>query len=407
MEDVEPPSISSRCQVQLELKHNHKQWPSTKAMDLLHKLDQDRKFLFDSDKRRKYGYDKDLGFMSACNWEYEYIEVEEPEYTPSTLAIKYNFILSLYPFPVQLIKILRSKGWTVTGRHRMGRESPTTHKIEWGPWDYQLHEAPTRAALLADLEQLDKDTAKLDREISECQALLEIMPILPLPSTREEKRASLSRTFADFRRRLHDLVYQNATLFHPNGGGGYVRNLIRALRAMQLNPDVQLQDQVTYMFITFIFCCQCVFEIEIANDIIRIPPDDVRDIMPKEPFLSQFRERFRTDTDFKADWMLITSTIWISMQYMDIEPTNSYFMELYPFHDLRNDVNAFIATLESKKTKLQARRVEANRNLAHLHPATVGRAHHHAPPDGAGPSMKRKRDPLLEMATLLDRWVIG
>ena len=92
---------------------------------------------------------------------------------------------------------------------------------------------------------------------------------------------------------------------------------------------------------------------------------------------------------------------------MDNVPTHSEFMELYPFHDLRNDVNVYIATHESKKTQLQARRVEANRNLAHLHPVTVGRAHHHTPPDGAGPSMKRKRDPLLEMTTVLDRWVIG
>jgi hypothetical protein len=119
-------------------------------------------------------------FIFGSNWEYEDIDMEEPEYTPATHTIKLNFILSYYEFPQRIIDILRSNGWTVTGRHRISPESHTTHKIDWGPWDYQLHEAPKRAALLADLEQLDKDTARLDREISDCQALLVIMSICKL-----------------------------------------------------------------------------------------------------------------------------------------------------------------------------------------------------------------------------------
>ncbi len=410
MEDVEPPSLSNRCQVQLELKNIHKTWPSVYAMNLLTRLDQDRKFLFDSGKRRKYGYDKDCRFMFGCNWEDEDIEVEEPEYTPSTHIIKFNFIMSLYPFPEQLIEILRSNGWTVTGRYRMGLESPTTHKIDWGPWDYQLHEEPKRAALLADLEQLDKDTAKLDRGISDCQALLAIMPIFPQPPTREAKMTMLSRTLADFRRRLDELVYAHSDLFRASLGGGHINDFIEALRHMQLTTDISLHEQVSGMFITFIFCCQCVFSTDIIKDVF---VDDIAflDMLtPREPFLSEFRRLFAADKVFKAEWMRITRSIWESMQYMDSAPTSSDFMALYPFHDALNEINASIATHESKKTELQTRRRDVLRNLAHLHAATAGRgspsnpAPQHADPDGAGPSNKRKLD---QMATLLERWVIG
>ena len=81
-------------------------------------------------------------------------------------------------------------------------------------------------------------------------------------------------------------------------------------------------------------------------------------------------------------------------------------MELYPFHDLLNSINAYIATRESHKTELQTRRVTVLRNLTHLHPDTAGGGSpspdlvhpHHAPPDGGGPSNKRK---LADMVTLL------
>ena len=173
--------------MQLVLK-NETEFREYKVRELLYDLGNDRKFLFDYDQRRTYGYGNKYEMNAVgCHWEPQDIEVDEPEYTPCDHTIKFNFIISGHPFPVEIIEILRSDGWTVTGRHRMGRKSHTTQDIVWEPWDYQLQEAPKRAALLADLEQLDMDTAKLDREISDCQALLAIMPIFPLPSTREEK----------------------------------------------------------------------------------------------------------------------------------------------------------------------------------------------------------------------------
>ena len=182
--------------------------------------------------------------------------MEEPEYTPSTQTINLNFILYVYPFPQEIIEILQSDGWTVTGRHRMGQKSRTTPEIVWGPWDYQLQEAPKHAALLADLEQLDKDAAKLDREISDSRTISAIMHIVPLPPSREEKKVLLGQTFADFRRRLLELVHNNKDLFNPDGGGGYVHNVISSLRQMQLDDDMSLETQLIFIFFAFIYCSQ-------------------------------------------------------------------------------------------------------------------------------------------------------
>ena len=109
---------------------------------------------------------------------------------------------------------------------------------------------------------------------------------------------------------------------------------------------------------------------------------------------------------YKLSLLLRSVTSWECMQYMQSAPTSSEFMELYPFHGLLNDINAYIAAHESRKTELQARRVDVLRNLAHLHPDLAGGgspspdlAHpHHGPPDEGSPSNKRK---LVDMQTLL------
>lgn len=399
------PNLDSMCQVQLVLKmeNDSLEW---KVKRMLHHLGQDRRFLFDSTKRQKYKHIIDEKFFPGCNWNYADIDMEEPEYTPSTNTINLNFILYEYSFPVEIIEFLRSDDWTVTGRHRISHNSHTSQDIVWGPWDYQLHEAPTRAALLADLEQLDKDAAILDREISDSRAISAIMPIVPIPSAPEERKELLRRTLADFRRRLFELVFNNNDLFSPDGGGGFVHHVIFCLRQVQLTPDLSLDTHLIFVFFAFIYCCQCVFETPVAKDIFNILKDGLDDVMPKEPFLSRFRQVVHTNRDFKSKWMHIIRTTFECMQYMESAPTSSEFMQLYPCHDLLNNINANIETREARKTELQVRRVDVLRNLAHLHPDTIDRGSpspdlthpHHASYDAGGASNKRKLD---DMSTLL------
>jgi len=406
--------LSSKCQVQLVLNKNVVGVGWDYVQRMLEHFERYPKFLFSGTQRWRLGYDPKEEF-ERFDWDYDRIDMEAPEYTPSTNTINFNFILSGYPFPEKIIEILRSNGWTVTGRYRMGLQSPTTHKIDWDPWDYQLHEAPKRAALLVELEQLDKDIAKLDREISECQALLAIMPIVQLPSSREDKNLLLSRTLANFRFRLTDLVVKHTTLFNLAGGGEHIRDMIDILRNMQVNNDASQvieQDVLTMTFMIFLFCCQCVFEIQIAKYVFKEHIDeDIDDwVMPSEPFLGQFRELFNSDEDFKSEWKYIIINIWKSIQYMETNPKESDFLHLYPWYDYIISANNLISTHQSQKPKLQARRLEVLRDLAHLHPDTIHRGSpspilipEHSTPDGAGPSNKRK---LTEMATLLDRFFI-
>jgi hypothetical protein len=93
--------------------------------------------------------------------------------------------------------------------------------------------------------------------------LLVIMTIVPLSATREEKKALLSQTLTDFRRRLIELVYKHSDLFDPQGGGGYPHHLNSAFRQTRLMTEgidlyEQTNKQTVFMFVTFSFCCQCV-----------------------------------------------------------------------------------------------------------------------------------------------------
>jgi hypothetical protein len=185
---------------------------------------------------------------------------------------------------------------------------------------------------------------------------------------------------------------------------------------MQLTDINTLREQMGAIVYYFIWCVECAFDIRLPQKNTNYSPDDADvKIMPKEPFLGQIRQLFATNPDFKAEWTCIMSTMWKSSQYIDnepeVEPKNSdEFPDLIPHHICLYVLNKALATFESKKTELQARRVDLLRNLAHLHAATAGRgspshpAPQHADPDGAGTSNKRK---LSEMSTLLERWVIG
>jgi len=376
--------------------------------------------LFSREQRWRLGYDPNLKFVTM-NWDYDRIDMEAPEYTPSTHTITLNFILSGYPFPEGIIEILRSNGWTVTGRYCMGHKSHATQDIVWGPWDYHLQAEQKRTELLAltHFEQLDKDIAKLDRQISDCQALLAIIRIVPSPPNREEKRDLLSQTLSDFRRRMTELICKHSDLFVPERGCKYLHDLIDYLRHMQLTVDISRREQTDFMIFAFLWCCECVFDIRVPKTFLfDISPEDesiFEMVRPKEPFLGQIRELFTTDKDFKAQWISIISTIWKSCQYMDFEPEveprhSDEFIDFYPHHNYLELINTTVVTYESQKQKLRARRREVLRDLTHLHPDTIHRRSpspiltpDHSTPDGAGSSTKRKLD---EMTTLLDRFVI-
>jgi len=198
-EDEYPPW---RCQVQFVLTRETEGINDASiARALISKLGKDIKFLFDSDKSRKYGFDPDWKFTTWYHWEYEYIDVQEPEYTPSTHSITFNFMISVYPFPKAIIEMLQDAGWTVTGRYRMGVKTRTTQEIEWETWDYRLDEVWKRAAWTTEFEQINKDTANVDGEIRDCQGILAITSVSPpAPATPEEEKLLLSQTL-NFRKR--------------------------------------------------------------------------------------------------------------------------------------------------------------------------------------------------------------
>ena len=134
----------------------------------------------------------------------------------------------------------------------MGVKSHTTQEIVWEAWDYRLDEARKRAAWTAELEQINKDTANVDEEIRDCQAILAIASVSPTaPATPEEEKLLLSQTFSDFRSRLTVLVYEHSDLFNQDGEGGAAGKLIRGLRKKQLEGT--LQDCTGVVFCIF-FC---------------------------------------------------------------------------------------------------------------------------------------------------------
>jgi hypothetical protein len=142
---------------------------------------------------------------------------------------------------------------------------------------------------------------------------------------------------------------------------------------LHLSADATLDIEAASIFVSFIFCCQCAFEVQIAKDIFGIEDGAMLAYMPKDPFATQMRARVEADEDFKAEWMRIISTIWECMQYVETEPTHADFMELYPCQEIRNWMTEFVGSHEARKTELQARRVDVLRSLAHLHGATVVR----------------------------------
>jgi hypothetical protein len=210
-------------------------------------------------------------------------------------------------------------------------------------------------------------------------------------------------------------VYKHTVLFNQVEGGEHVRDMIDILRTMRLNLDTSQvieQDVLSMTFMIFIFYCQCDFEIQIAKYVFKEHIDeDVNDwVIPKEPFLGQFRKLFNSDKDFKSEWKYIISNIWKSIQYMETNPKESDFLKLYPWYDYIISANDLISTHQSQKQKLQARRPDVLRNLTHLHPDTIHRGSpspiltpDHSTSDGADPLNKHKLDTI---ATLIDRWVI-
>jgi hypothetical protein len=246
-----------------------------------------------------------------------------------------------------------------------------------------------------------------------------VFRIVPEPRTQEEKRELLSQTLADFRISLTVLVNTHSALFRRNGGGGTVHDMLSNVREAQLSENSHSTEQTTeivsqFVFLSFDFCCQCVFDISVTRDVFHYDEDFMNDFIPKEPFLGQFRELFYTDKNFKAKWMHIITSAWKFIQYVDmadVVPTTSFFMHFYPGHETLHEISEFVSTHESQKKELQARRRDVLRHLAHLHHATVGRYHpspivsqHHVHPEEPVPSNKRK---LEYMTTLLDRWVIA
>jgi len=133
-------SLSNKCHVQLLLK---KDGDPDVQRRMLNDLRNYQKFLFSGDQHWRLGFDPNSKFMSM-NWDYDRIDMEAPEYTPSTHTITLNFMISGYPFPEGIIEILNNNGWTVTGRYCMGYKSRKTQEIVWGPWDYHLYESSKR-----------------------------------------------------------------------------------------------------------------------------------------------------------------------------------------------------------------------------------------------------------------------
>ena len=384
---------TKKCQVQLVLKKDERDGGLGVEFlrSMLRDLGKYPKFLFSTEQRWRLGYDP-IGKFRAINWDLEKIDVEAPEYTVSTQSMTFNFIVEADTFPQGIVDILQANGFTVTGRHRMG-VGLGYWKTEWEAWDYSLDEAGKRAAWTADVEKIDQDIAKIEREIRDCKAMLAIVSVLePTPATGAEKQSLKIQTFADFRRRLFECVFAHQDLFGLPGPEGHsVHSLIDNLRRLQLSADTTIDIENALIYMSFFFCCQCAFEVQIAHDIFGIEDEDVLAFMPKDPFASEMRARMDVDEDFKAEWMKMLSTTWKCIQYTEKEPQYAEFMELYPSQETWNYINKFVGSHEARKTELQARRVEVLRNLAHLHGATVGRG-------GEAGLGKRK---LAEMSALL------
>ena len=248
------------------------------------------------------------------------------------------------------------------------------------------------------LDVLAADSATIDRELSDSRALLDIMRIVPPPSSRADKSALFRHTIADFRRALFQFVYEHSELFAPLGGGGWAHHIVDGLREMQHVADVPLDEQTGVIFYAFVFCCQCLFETPVAQEMLaalRLDLEEPEQMLPVEPFLGRFRLLLRMHPHAEAEWTRIICARSVCMQYLDSAPRSSEFMALYPFHDARNAVLAFIANREGLSTEFAAFRVEACRELAHLHPHTTGAGSPSPflapdPPDAAWYSNKRK-----------------
>ena len=352
---------------------------------MLGDLERTPKFLFSSTERSRLGYDLKREFW-ALDWDLDYVSVEAPEYTVSTKIIKFNFIVVADTYPQGIVDILQANGFTVTGRHRMGVGPPGWRNTKWEAWDTTQIEGERRAAWTAEVEQLDQDIAKIEREIRDARAMRAIVSVVvPMPETRAERQSLKTQTFTDFRRFLVECVYAHQDLFgqyaEPTPPAVVVRDqysvhqLIADLRSLELSPDASVDSDVGCIVFSFVFCCQCVFELRMADvlalSLEHVQHEEVVQRLPKDPFASQVRARVNADKDFKAEWMRIIGTIWECFQYFEIEPTHAEFMELYPVQDMWNHIDAFVGSHEARKTELHARRVDVRRKLAHLHGATV------------------------------------
>jgi hypothetical protein len=357
---------------------------------MLGDLQRTPKFLFSRAERSRLGYDAKMKFW-ALDWDLDLVSVEAPEYTVSTQSITFNFILVADTYPQGIVDILQANGFTVTGRHRMGVGLPGWRNTKWEAWDTTLEEAGRRAAWTAEVEQLDQDIAKIEREIRDARDLRAIVSVVVrMPESRTERRSLKIQTFTDFRRFLVECVYKHQDLFgqyaEPAPPAVVVRDqysvheLIADLRSLELSPDASVDSDVGCIVFSFIFCCQCVFELRMADVLalslehVHVQHEEVLERLPKDPFASQVRKRVHRDEVFKSEWMKIIRTIWECYQYAEIEPKIAMFMELDPLNrveNICNDIDTFVGSHEALKTELHARRVDVRRKLAHLHGATV------------------------------------
>ena len=137
---------TKKCQVQLVLKNEKKDGGTDVKGQrrMLSDMGNYPKFLFSSEQRWRLGYDPKEKF-GAIDWDYDRIDMEAPEYTPSTHSITFNFIMKTDTYPREIVDILQANGWTVTGRHRMG-VGIGNGKTEWEAWNTKLEEALWRTA---------------------------------------------------------------------------------------------------------------------------------------------------------------------------------------------------------------------------------------------------------------------
>jgi hypothetical protein len=389
--DATKDQLSKKWQVQLVLKINEERsGHGAELLDAMREsLEKHPKFLFSSAERSRLGYDLKREFW-ALDWDLYYVYVEAPEYTVSTKTIKFNFIVATDTYPREIVDILQANGFTVTGRHRMGVRLGNG-ETEWEAWDTTLEEAGRRTAWTAEVEQLDQDIAKIEREIRDARAMRAIVSVVVrMPDSLTERRSLKIQTFTDFRRFLVECVYKHQDLFgqyaEPTPPAVVVRDqysvheLIADLRSLELSPSASVDSDVGCIVFSFIFCCQCVFELRMADVLalslehVHVQHEEVLERLPKDPFASQVRARVNADKDFKAEWMKIIRTIWECYQYTEIEPKIAMFMELDPLNRVKNicnDIDTFVGSHEALKTELHARRVDVRRKLAHLHGATV------------------------------------